>query len=73
MIKSGESLEWVIEQLLQGKKIKNIHLEAQNKHNEANRFRRNSYSPISSRSTTGGFQVHHDLSGRKSPTTSRRS
>ena len=31
MIKSGESLEWVIEQLISGKKIKNIHLEAQNK------------------------------------------
>lgn len=30
MIKSGESLEWVIEQLIQGKKIKNIHTEAKN-------------------------------------------
>lgn len=28
MIKSGESLEWVIEQLIAGKRIKNIHLEA---------------------------------------------
>lgn len=73
MIKSGESLEWVVEQLLQGKKIKNIHLEAQNKLNEANRFRRNSYSPVSGRSTTGGFQVQYDHSGRKSPVSGRRS
>lgn len=28
MIKSGESLEWVIEQLINGRRIKNIHLEA---------------------------------------------
>ena len=27
MIKSGESLEWVIEQLIAGKKIKNIHTD----------------------------------------------
>ena len=31
MLKSGESLEWVIDQLIAGNMIKNVHLEAQSK------------------------------------------
>ena len=68
MIKSGESLEWVIEQLIAGKKIKNIHLEAQNKEIEAKKFRHSATgSPrlsVSPKAGTGG--LYRDFSGRKS-------
>ena len=50
MIKSGESLEWVIDMLVQGKKIKNIHLTETQEHYIEGKFKtspsRNSVSPI---------------------------
>ncbi len=40
MIKSGESLEWVVDQLIAGRKIKNIHQEAKNQAQQDSKFRK---------------------------------
>ena len=57
MIKSGESLEWVVDQLIQGKKIKNIHQQAKQMAAEEFKLRKSTTgrptSPLRSPSTLG--------------------
>ena len=48
MIKSGESLEWVIDSLMNGKKIKNINQEIQQEAEYLSKFR-GSLTPTGSR------------------------
>jgi len=49
MIKSGESLEWVIDALINGRKIKNLNQEIQQEAMYLNKFRAGSLSPSGSR------------------------
>jgi hypothetical protein len=65
MIKSGESLEWVIEQLIQGKRIKNIHLEAENQARREGKFSRSRSRGSTGRQGSSGY-YQKDVSARKS-------
>lgn len=51
MIKSGESLEWVIDQLINGKKIKNIHAPEPSKQTDSGLYQRRSSSNMKSQNS----------------------